>query len=112
MAKGARIAYRINWHGIPLRWQTEIADWEPLSRFEDTQIQGPYRLWHHTHLFRTAAGGTQISDVVRYSLSFGILGRLVHAIAVRRNVEQIFAYRRQKIRELFGGEEEKSGGTQ
>ncbi|MEO8727205.1 MAG: SRPBCC family protein [Acidobacteriaceae bacterium] len=111
MSSGTRIEYHINWHGVPLRWKTEIARWEPPFRFEDMQIKGPYRVWHHTHQFKSMMEGTQISDVVHYALPFGIVGRLVHAISVRRNLEQIFDYRRKKIRELFGGEEEKSSGA-
>ncbi len=106
MFPGTLIDYRLRWHGIPLRWQTQIARWEPPDHFEDVQLKGPYRLWHHTHRFEAFAGGTRIHDLVRYALPFGILGRMVHALSVRRNVEEIFAYRQAKIREMFGGGEQ------
>ena len=102
IAAGTLIDYRLRWHGIPLRWETEIAVWEPPVCFVDLQLKGPYRFWRHTHRFQAAAGGTHILDSVEYSLPFGLLGRLVHALSVRRNVEEIFEYRRQKICDLFG----------
>jgi hypothetical protein len=102
MTAGARIDYRLRWHEIPLRWTTEIALWEPPYRFEDVQLKGPYQIWHHTHCFEAARGGTQIVDNVRYSLPFGLLGRAIHTLTVRRNVEEIFAYRQGKVRALFG----------
>ena len=102
MAAGTLIDYRLRWHGIPLRWRTEITDWQPPYRFQDLQIKGPYQLWHHTHRFQAVDSGTLISDHVRYSLPFGILGRAAYAFSVQRNVERIFEYRQQKVRALFG----------
>lgn len=40
-------------------------------------------------------------DVVRYTLPFGMLGRIVNLLKVRGDVESIFRYRRQRIAELF-----------
>lgn len=110
IAAGTVIDYRLRWHGIPLRWKTEIITWEPPIRFVDLQLKGPYRLWRHTHRFQTAAGGTRISDSVEYALPFGLLGRLVHAVSVRKNVEEIFEYRRQKICDLFGSDGKTGAG--
>jgi len=101
IAAGARIRYRLSWHGIPVNWTTEIRRWEPPFRFVDVQLRGPYRLWHHSHLFEAHQGGTQMTDVVRYRLPLGIIGRGVHAVSVRRDVERIFDYRFQRIAELF-----------
>ncbi len=42
-----------------------------------------------------------MTDVVRYRLPFGLLGRLVHVLKVRGDVHRIFDYRRQRIQELF-----------
>jgi hypothetical protein len=36
-------------------------------------------------------------------LPLGIVGRLVHALKVRRDVERIFEHRFMRIEELFGG---------
>jgi len=102
VVRGAKINYRLRWHGLPLRWTTEIVQWDPPHSFEDIQLSGPYRSWHHTHRFEETAGGTRLTDIVRYSMPFGLLGRLVYALSVRRNVEQIFDYRSQIIRTLFG----------
>ena len=101
IAAGATIRYRISWHGIGVGWTTEIRRWEPPFRFTDVQLSGPYRLWHHTHRFEEHEGGTRMTDVVRYRLPFGMLGRIVHALKVRRDVERIFDYRFQRIHEIF-----------
>ena len=41
-------------------------------------------------------------DEVQYSLHFGILGRIVHSVMVRKDVSRIFDYRRERIDRLFG----------
>ena len=103
IAAGTRIRYRLSLHGIPLGWTTEIRRWKPPLRFIDVQLDGPYRLWHHTHLFESKDGGTLITDIVRYRLPFGIIGEVMHRIKVRRDLERIFDYRVRRIRDVFGG---------
>jgi ligand-binding SRPBCC domain-containing protein len=101
LAPGTKLRYRLSWHGVTVSWTTEIRRWEPPFGFVDVQLSGPYRLWRHTHRFEARNGGTRMTDVVRSSLPLGIIGRAVHALKVRRDVERIFDYRRQRIRELF-----------
>jgi len=98
MAPGALIDYRLRWRGVPLRWRTEIEIWEPTYRFVDRQIRGPYRLWRHEHLFEEHRGGTMVEDRIEYA---AIGGRLAHWLAVDRDVETIFAYRRQALDSVF-----------
>jgi len=95
---GALIDYRLRVHGIPLRWRTLISVWEPPVRFVDEQVRGPYRLWHHEHIFEPADGGTLCQDKVRYAM-WG--GRLVNRLFVRRDVERIFAHRQRCLRRHF-----------
>ena len=99
---GSLIEYKLNIHGLPVRWTSEIAVWEPPRRFVDNQVRGPYKLWHHEHSFAERDGGTLICDHVDYALPFGPLGRMVHALTVRREVETIFAFRQKRLAELLG----------
>jgi ligand-binding SRPBCC domain-containing protein len=41
---GSRIDYRLSLFGVPFRWRTRIAAWEPGYRFVDVQERGPYAL--------------------------------------------------------------------
>ena len=100
--EGTLIDYTLKVHGVPIRWRTRIEDWQPGRQFVDTQLKGPYRLWHHTHQFRAVAGGTLMEDRVRYRLPMAGLGRLVAGSFVRKDVEAIFRYRFDRVREIFG----------
>lgn len=97
MAPGALIEYRLKLHGIPLRWLTRIEIWEPGRRFVDAQLEGPYRLWRHTHSFEPHERGTLMRDEVRYALPLGALGELAHRLVVRRDLERIFDFRREEV---------------
>src|SRR3954454_831402 len=103
MHVGTIIEYRLRLHGLPIRWLTQIEDWEPGVRFVDRQLRGPYALWHHTHDFAPApGGGTLMRDTVRYALPFGFAGAIAHAAFVRRDLERIFDFRTAEIARRIG----------
>ena len=109
MKEGALIDYTIRVLGIPVRWTTLITSYDPPRGFVDQQLRGPYSYWHHTHAFRAVDGGTEMTDTVRYLLPFGSLGNLLHALAVRRQLERIFEHRSRVIAGRFPGPAEKGG---
>ena len=98
---GTRISYRLSLHGIPMRWESRIAEYAEGEHFADEMLNGPYRRWYHRHCFRAVPGGVEITDSVEYQLPFGVLGRLAHALFVRRQLETIFAYREAQVARLF-----------
>lgn len=112
MRQGTLIDYVIRWSGIPLRWRTEIREWNPPHKFVDVQLIGPYRLWHHQHEFEECAFGgksaTRMRDVVHYALPTTGLSWLAHDLVVRKDLERIFDFRRDAIDACFGVE---SGGA-
>lgn len=101
LTDGALIRYRLRLRGTPIHWTTRIDEWVPGERFVDTQLSGPYALWHHTHEFEDADGGTLIRDTVRYRLPFGPLGEVVRRAMVERDTRKIFEYRREMIEREF-----------
>ncbi|MGC2697775.1 MAG: SRPBCC family protein [Candidatus Angelobacter sp.] len=70
VGKGTLITYSLRVHGIPLRWVSEIAEWEPPRQFVDAQLRGPYKLWRRQHRFEASNGGTQITDIVDLGVAF------------------------------------------
>lgn len=104
MGAGTLLDYRIGIHGIPVRWRTRIARWEPPYAFADEQLRGPYSLWHHTHTFTPQRGGTRLGDEVRMRPKGGPLAGAVMALFVRRDVERIFRFRAAAMARRFGGD--------
>jgi len=103
MYAGQVIEYRVTIvPGVRVRWLTQITHVEPLRMFIDEQRVGPYRLWIHEHRFVPEGDSVRMIDHVTYALPFGVLGRWVHALFVRRRLHYIFDFRRRKVEELFG----------
>lgn len=103
MFEGAEFVYTIRWFGIPMPWKSRIIGYQPPGQFTDIQLTGPYRSWSHLHTFEEVSGGTLMGDTVTYQLPLGPLGDLIHAITVRRQLEDIFRYRAARIEEWAGG---------
>ncbi|HQR45495.1 MAG TPA: SRPBCC family protein [Thermoanaerobaculia bacterium] len=102
MAAGTLIEYRLRLLGVPFRWLTRIAAWDPPRGFVDEQLRGPYALWVHRHDFEPTPGGTSVRDRVRYRLPLGPLGDLAQPL-VRLQLERIFAYRARAVARLLPG---------
>lgn len=99
--KGSLFEYSLKIHGVPVFWRTLIESWDEPRMFVDTQLKGPYTLWHHTHLFEPAEGGTKMIDRVRYIVPLGPIGDLLAILWVSKDVQKIFEYRKKMIAEIF-----------
>ena len=101
MRAGLLIDYRLRIHGLPVRWQSEITIWDPPRRFVDEQRRGPYRLWIHEHTFEARGNSTLVRDRLQYAVPGGVL---VQKLFVARDVDRIFAFRRQRLEEVFAAD--------
>ena len=84
-----------------MRWRTRIEEFHPPTGFRDVQLRGPYRRWEHRHTFTAIDGGTRIHDDLTYELPLGPFGEVVHALAVRRQLLEIFRHRARTIAAVF-----------
>jgi len=87
------------------RWIVNIADFELNHYFHDTQKQGPFRRWEHTHSFepmmQEGRQGTLIRDEVEYEVGFGIVGWVLEAALFQYMLRTTFNYRKRAIHEIF-----------
>ena len=97
IGKDTVIDYRLRLWGIPFSWRSLIAHWDPPHTFVDEQIQGPYKLWHHTHTFAAVDGGTKIEDRVLYRLPLWHVGEVARPL-IKLHLRRIFFYRQRAIR--------------
>lgn len=87
---------------IPVAWVTEITHVEAPFYFVDEQRIGPYKMWHHEHIFhRLDNGDTLMEDIVSYAIPFGFLGRLVHRLVIRKKIKEIFDFRSRALINFF-----------
>jgi len=103
MHPGMIVTYRVRpFPGFPVRWVTEITHVREPVLFVDEQRFGPYRFWHHQHHFREIEEGVEVIDRVHYALPFGFAGWLLGAGIVRRELAEIFSFRKRFLEETFG----------
>lgn len=100
--EGTIFNYQLRIRGFPVKWRSRIENWQLNKQFVDTQLRGPYKIWHHTHLFEEIPGGTKMIDRVIYELPLGLIGDVFGRQLVRKDVTTIFDYRYKIIREIFG----------
>jgi len=103
MFPGQIIQYKVNpFPGFSTKWVTEITHVKDGEYFVDEQRFGPYALWHHKHFLKPIEGGVEMEDIIDYKIPFGILGQLVQPVVVKKQLQQIFKYREEKLIALFG----------
>jgi ligand-binding SRPBCC domain-containing protein len=86
---------------IPFRWVTEITHVVEEKYFVDEQRFGPFVFWHHKHFIQSSENGVVMKDIVDYKLPFGVIGKLVHFLFIKKRVNQIFDFRKKKLDTLF-----------
>lgn len=102
MYEGQIIAYTLKpLLGIKVKWMTEITHIKPHDYFVDEQRFGPYKLWHHRHIFKKTPTGVEMQDMVNYALPFGFIGTLAHKLFLRKRIEAIFDYRTKVLNDIF-----------
>ncbi|WP_224981571.1 SRPBCC family protein [Geomonas agri] len=102
MHAGMIVTYTVTpFLGLAVNWVTEITHLQEPHFFVDEQRFGPYRMWHHQHIFTETPQGTLMTDLVHYVLPLGILGRVAAPLVTRR-VRAIFEYRREALARELG----------
>ncbi|MBN8665942.1 MAG: SRPBCC family protein [Chitinophagales bacterium] len=103
MYPGQIIEYKVSpLGGISMYWMTEITHVRDRTYFVDEQRFGPYSLWHHQHHFREVPGGVEMTDIVHYKIPLGFIGDWANRLFIRKQLEDIFAYRVKRVEEIFG----------
>lgn len=83
--------------------ESEIIVCDPPREFVDVQRRGPFRAWHHRHLFAEVEGGTELTDDVDYELPTCLPYRLFPPQAMTEVLENLFARRQQLTKALIEG---------
>ncbi|UJH67100.1 SRPBCC family protein [Allomuricauda sp. SCSIO 65647] len=103
MYQGQIIQYVVKpFPGFSTKWVTEITHVKEGEYFVDEQRFGPYALWHHKHFIKEIEGGVEMEDLIDYKIPFGIIGQWAQPWLVKKQLKQIFEYRKEKLTELFG----------
>jgi ligand-binding SRPBCC domain-containing protein len=93
MSLGDTVTWQASHFGVPFRMTSAITAYDRPRRFVDEQQQGPFRDWWHEHTFVERDGTTDMTDVVRYSVPAGPVGRLVDVVWLRSYMRRLLEAR-------------------
>ena len=102
MYPGMIISYKVTpIKGIPMEWITEITQVQQNKFFIDEQRIGPYKMWHHQHIFEKTHFGIKMKDIVTYVPPFGIIGKIANGLFIKNQVNKIFDFRTVALKKIF-----------
>jgi len=86
---------------IKMNWVTEITQVKENKFFIDEQRLGPYKMWHHQHIFIDNEDHVLMKDIVTYIPPFGLLGDIANKLFIKRQLNEIFNYRFVEMNKIF-----------
>jgi ligand-binding SRPBCC domain-containing protein len=101
VAVGSRVTVRGRRWGISQTITSEVTALEPGALMVDEQRQGPFARLVHTHRMEPTADGTRMTDRIEFDPPTGLLGLILTAARVEREMKESFAYRDGKFKELL-----------
>jgi ligand-binding SRPBCC domain-containing protein len=107
LGKGVEFELLMTRFGLtrPVRFRVE--DWVPNERFTYRQVgPGVFRAWKHTEIL-SARGlrETLITDLVEFSLPFGLVGAVIDDLIVRHDFSRLLKRRQAHIEDMIGKRE-------
>lgn len=102
LALGERLVWQGRRWGVSQKiiQQVSLFDAEKLIVVE--QKQGPFKRWVQAHHFEPTSAGTLILEKIEFDPPSGMLGFIVTANAIRKELENVAAFRAEKLRSMFG----------
>ena len=84
-------------------WTAELENVKPGREFSDRQIDGPFKIWKHRHLFLNGdSRGCLMRDEIEFMMPGGKLMHSVFSPFVVNKLRQVFTYRHQILVNEFG----------
>jgi ligand-binding SRPBCC domain-containing protein len=101
VAVGARVTVKARRWGISRSMTSEVTALEPAALMVDEQREGPFGRFVHTHRMEPTPTGTRMTDRVDFEPPGGLLGLVLTAGRVERELREMFAHRDRRFRELL-----------
>ena len=100
---GKMIEMEVKQYNIfPSHWLVRIEEFDRPFRMTDLVLSGPMKYFRHTRTFsQPCASLTELKDRLEYEVPFGFIGKIANTISIKKMMEQMFAFRHQKTKEIL-----------
>lgn len=102
MQLGSRLVWKGRRWGISQQIVQEVSTFDHEQLISLEQKQGPFVRWLHAHHFEPTDSGTKITEKIDFEPPGGMLGFVVTANTIRKDLDKLLAYREKKLKEIFG----------
>jgi ligand-binding SRPBCC domain-containing protein len=98
---GAKATWKVRRWGIAQRISIVVTRFDVNVAMVVEQEHGPFAKWSHAQHFDASKDGVVLREEIDFAPPGGMLGRLVTADAILRDLEAMFAYRREQLARRF-----------
>ncbi len=104
LEKNSRLTLQVRRAGLAQTIELEVTDLVPNTSLTEVQVRGPFRSWRqHYHVAATPNGGTCLTETIDFEPPGGLLGLLVSAAVIERDLRELYAQREPLLRQLLAG---------
>lgn len=100
----ASMGDRIRWEGwqlgLPQHHVSLISAYDPGRFFQDTMVAGRFKFFQHDHEFTEIGGQILLKDTIRFSMPWGILGRIIGRRIMVRHIHRLMQRRFELLRHI------------
>jgi ligand-binding SRPBCC domain-containing protein len=100
-APGQRTLLRLRYRRAAYALETETVEHRRGSLLRERQTEGPFLSFEHAVHVEADGPGARLTEVLAYAPGHGPLGRLLDALALRRDLERTLARRQERLRQLL-----------
>ncbi len=95
---GEEVTWEARHFGIRHRHTSRITLFDRPRHFRDTMVKGRFAKFEHDHFFAAVDEGTLMRDILEFASPFGLVGRLVDWLALKRYLSDLLSKRNQIIK--------------
>jgi ligand-binding SRPBCC domain-containing protein len=101
LALGSRLIWKGRRWGVSQQITQEVVMFDREKRIVVEQKKGPFARWVHANQFEATPAGSKIVEKIDFDPPGGLLGYVITADAIRKDLEKLMAYREKKLRAIF-----------
>lgn len=97
---GQTVTFEGKHFGFKQRLTVRVTEFERPTLFVDEMTEGNFRSFKHIHEFVTVRSGTLMHDRLIWTSPFGIVGRIVDELLLKRHLRDLVSKRNLRLKQL------------
>lgn len=94
------VIWKAKHFGIYQKLTSKVTEFDRPNYFVDEMMKGAFKSFKHEHHFEELNGKTILTDVFDYRSPFGLLGRLIDSLFLKKYMTDLLEKRNQIVKEF------------